>query len=457
MSAPGAIPFSPRAALALIAFGAVVFVALLYMIGSGAGGGSTNDGGGHAGGKGLNGYAAFAGFLERRGYAVRRVHSEGGLDDPGLLVLTPPALADGAEIDRIVAARRRVGPTLVIAPKWAAVAAPRDAKDARRGWVKLAGTQPPVWRGFLDDVGVRLGPAGGVRLGPAGGVRLGPAGGVRLGPAGDGRRADWSGAGIAGALPDAARVQSGSGARLVPLVVGGRDGRILAAYVADGGSYPALEVMARRPVSPGDPAGNGNGRHAIVLVFEPDLLDNYGMASLPNALLAERLVHAAAGGARVVHFDLTLNGFARAPNLLTLAFTPPFLAATLCLLLAALAVGWRAFLRFGPPRAGARAIAFGKRALVANAAGLIRRSRRLHLVTAPYAARARGRLARALALPRLADVAATEAAIDRALAARDPGAAPFSVIAARLRGAHSPHDIVRAAQDLHALERTLTR
>ena len=57
----------------------------------------------------------------------------------------------------------------------------------------------------------------------------------------------------------------------------------------------------------------------------------------------------------------------------------------------------------------------------------------------------------------MADAAATEAAIDRALAARAPDAAPFSQIAGRLRAARRAPDIVRAAQDLHALERTLLR
>ena len=429
----GAGPFLPRTVLALILFGALVFVALLYLIGSGATGGSTNNGGAHAGGKGLNGYAAFAGFIEQRGYAVRRVRDPAVLDDPGLLVLTPPASADGVEIDKIVRARRSSGPTLVVTPKWVAAPVPSSTPQAKRGWVVLAGTASPEWRGFLDDVGVRIGPMNG------------------------GKTARWSGAGLEGSLPDAQRVQTGSGASLVPLVVGRQDGKVLAAYVDDGGSYPALEAMARRPISRGGGEGNGDALHPIILVFEPDLLDNYGMADGANARLAESLVHAATGGARVVNFDLTLNGFARAPNLLTLAFTPPFLAATLCLLLAAVAVGWRAFQRFGPPRAGSRAIAFGKQALVANAASLIRRSRRLHLITMPYATRARERLAAALALPRHADVTATEAAIDRALAARAPDAMPFSDIAARLRGAHSPPDIIKAAQELHALERTLIR
>lgn len=425
-----ASPFSPRAALALVVFGALIFLALLYTIGAGLTGGSTNDGGGHAGGKGLTGYAAFADYLDRRGYAVRRLRDAAALDDPGLLVLTPPAGAEGEEIDKIIAERRAVGPTLVITPKWRASSS--DNPKAKRGWVQIGGTASPNWPGFLDDVGVGITPMGREK------------------------RAGWTGGGVTGRLPDARQVQAGTGPRLVPLVVGA-DRRILAAYLDDGGSYPALEAMAGRPVSAGGEDGNGGAEQPIVLVFEPDLLDNYGMADLANARLAERLVLAATGGARTVRFDLTLNGFGRRPNLLTLAFTPPFLAATLCLLLAALAVGWRAFLRFGPPRAGARAIALGKAALVANTAGLIRRSRRLHLVTAPYATRARERLVRVLALPRLADVAATEAAIDRAVFARTPEATPFSDIAARLRAARSSHEIIKAAQDLHALERTLTQ
>jgi hypothetical protein len=425
-------PFSPRAALALVVFGVLVFVALLYMIGSGMTGGSTNDGGGHAGGKGLNGYAALAGFLERRGYAVRRVRDPGALRDPGLLVLTPPVSANGAELDRIVRKRRSVGPTLVVTPKWAAVPLPSSVPGSKRGWVALAGTVSPEWNGFLDDVRVKIGPAG------------------------NGKVASWYGAGITGKLPVADKVQSGQGARLVPLVVGREDGRVLAAYVADGGTYPALDSIALQ--RPARSETEDVDDYPIILVFEPDLINNYGMANEASAQLADRLVRAAlVSSDRAVNFDLTLNGFTRTPNLLTLAFTPPFLAATLCLLLAALAVGWRAFLRFGPPRVTGRAIAFGKRTLVANAASLIRRSRRLHLITVPYATRARERLARALALPRLADSDATETAIDRALGARTPDAVPFSITAARLRAAHTPHDIVKAAQDLHALERTLIR
>lgn len=425
-------PFAPRAVLALVLFGAVVFVALLWMIGGGMTGGSTNDGGAHAGSRGLNGYAAFADFLERRDFRVRRSMSEGALDDAGLLVLTPPQFADGNELNRIIAQRRYIGPTMIIMPKWLGTPAESVNPAGKEGWVVLTGTQPPRWEGFLDDVGVTIAPMGTGNT-----------------------AAQWAGAGLRGALPVPESVLSGQGARLVPLVVGQQDGRILAAYLDDNGVYPALEQLAiRAPLS----RGGNKDIYPLVIVFEPDLLNNYGMANAAGARLGERLVLAAGEYSnQAVIFDLTLNGHARSANLLTLAFTPPFLAATICLLLAALAVGWRAFLRFGPPVRGVRAIAFGKRALVSNAAGLIRRAGRLHLVAGPYVAAVRDRMARTLALPRLRDAQATDEAIDRALARRRPGAEPFSHIAARLAAARRPHDILMAAQELNTLERTLKR
>jgi hypothetical protein len=426
----GGNPFSPRAVLALVLFGALVFVALLWMIGTGMTGGSTNDGGAHAGGKGLNGYAAMAGYLEQRGFTVRRAQSKGAYDKPDLLILTPPADADPKEIDRIVGARHTVGPTIVVTPKWLAVPVPAAMAKGKQGWVQIAGPFAVNWPGFRDDVSLNL--AESKRKGGAG----------------------WRADPLAGPLPDGRAVQSGAGRLLMPLVQSASDGRMLAGYIDDGGMYPALENIALRGP---DSAADNDDIYPLVLVFEPDLLDNYGMASEANARLAERLVRAAGAGTKAVTFDLTLNGHARSANLLTLAFTPPFLAATLCLILAAIVAGWRAFLRFGPPRTATRAIAFGKGQLVANAAGLIRRTGRLHLVTGAYATAARERLARALALPRMADIPATEAAIDRALAARNPDAAQFSEIAARLRSARRAPEIVRAAHDLHALERTLLR
>lgn len=414
-------PFSVRGVLVMVLLGAAVFVGLLWMIGSGMTAPSGNNGGGHAAGKGLNGYAALVDLLDKRGYKASLGRSTARLDDRGLLVLTPPHSAKGAELEDILAKRRHVGPTLIVTPKWMVQSA-ADAKGGKRGWVQLNGATSPNWPGFLDQVTVGIRP-------------------------GDRR---WTGLGLTGQLPVPASVQTGSGRGLEPLVMDGNGG-MLAAYIQDDGYYPALEDVALDPQwEPGDE----DDLYPVILVFEPDLIDNYGMARRENAQAAERLFAAALSGSpREVVFDVTLNGLGRSPNLLTLAFTPPFLAATLCLLLAAVALGWRAFLRFGPPRAPAREIAFGKRPLVSNAAGLIRRTGRLHLVTGPYADHIRERLARGLGLPRQRDAHAAEAAIDQALARRWPDSEPFSVLAARLRAERRPHAILRAAQALHSLER----
>ena len=424
--------FSPRIVLGLVLFGAGVFVLLLWMIGSGMTTGDTNNGGGHAGGRGINGYAALADYLERRGLAVSRVRNEGGLYQRGVLILTPPPEADAKKLAEIVDARRQIGATIIVVPKWNVARANPSQAGVKRGWVHLAGPAPVNWSGFYDDLTLSLEQ-------------------MRAG----GQAAEWVARDESGALPVAEHVLSGRGKRLVPLAMGRKDGRILAAWINDGGIYPDLEDLSLE--SPGS-YGENDEIYPVVFVFEADLLNNYGMADAANARLAEALVRAAVTdtGAESVIFDLTLNGLGRSANLLSLAFTPPYLAATLCLLLAALAVGWRAFLRFGPGEQAGHAIAFGKRALVANAAGLLRRARRPHLIAPPYAAHARERIARALALPCLPDAAATDAAIDRALAARDGNAAPFSAAATRLDGTRRETDMLRAARALHAIERKLT-
>lgn len=425
----GANPFSARTALALVLFGSLVFVALLWMIGTGLGTGEANDGGAHAEGRGLNGYSAFAKLLEQGDRTVRRSRSAAAFDEAGLLILTPPPQAKGTDIAKAVERHRRVGPTLVITPKWAAI--PTSAKDteAKSGWVRLVGATGPNWPGFLDQVTVDL---------------------QRGEPS---QRAGWRTRTLTGSFPDASQVMSGAGEGLVPLVEGQR-GQVYAGYFEDG-SFPALAAL--KPGGPTEAYTEEDAAYPLVIVFDPDLLDNYGMAKLPSARLASALVDATAGRDGQVTFDLTLNGLTRDASLLSLAFTPPFLAATLCLLLAAGAVGWRAFLRFGPPHAPGRSIAFGKRALVANAAGLIVRSRRFHLLGRPYAEAARQRLARAFALPRNRDAAAELTVLDEAAFGAGAGPHAFSQITARLDQARKERDLVKAAAELHALERTLTR
>lgn len=398
-------PFSPLSALALVLAGGALLVAMLWMIGAGVAAGDINDGGAHGGGRGLNGYGALYRLLEATGHDTDFARDEAALEQPGLLILTPPQGANGADIAKIVTRHRAIGPVLVITPKWLARDASTDQPGVARGWVRLDNTQAPEWQGFLDDVRVAIGPA--------------------AAPVVDLR-------GAHAALPTPAHVMSGTGQNLAPRVVDAK-GRILAAtYRQQDGAQ-------------------------LALIFEPDLANNAGFARFDNAAITLRLIDdLLPPGQRQVRFDLTLNGLGREPNLLTLAFTPPYLAVTLALILAGMAVLWRAYARFGPPLAPVRDIAFGKRALAENSAGLIARARRFHLLPAPYADAARGRIAAALGLAPHGDPAMIDDAIERAIGARAPDHSYIAASAA-LRAARRPSEILRAARQLHDVERLLTR
>ena len=430
--AVGSNPFNPRAVLALVLFGAVVFVAMLWMIGSGMTSRPENTADAHAGSKGLTGYAGLVRLLEAQGRTVTRARNENALQGEGLVILTPPHWTDTKRLAKLVEERRYVGPTIVILPKWSEMPAEMVAlgqgAKAQKGWVVLGDAESPEWGKNFEP--------------------------QALSPKIEKRSADrpsWRGLGLSGWLPDK-RVQTVSAPRMVSLVSDSAGGD-LAGYLDDEGYYPDLAAAAEV-----ERLGENEGLYPVIIVAEPDLMNNFAMADRTRAMLALELVSLASAGERVpVTFDLTLNGFKTTPNLLTLAFKPPFVAATFCLLLAALIAGWRAFRRYGPPLVEGRAIAFGKRALVSNSAGLVRRAGRLHLLATPYAALVRDRLARQLSLPRHIDAEAAELAIDRALAARNAEAMPFSIAASRMRAARRPMDLVRAARTLYALERTLKR
>lgn len=404
--------------LAIVLVGAMAFVLMLFSLGQGWTGGSEANGGSHARSNGLNGYAGLVRLLDDSGYRVELSRSRDAYDDYGLLVLTPDLASDPADIAEVIAQRQEdnLGPTLLILPKWTAMPLPDGADNAEPGWVALAGAASPEWFGELE-------------LAQGGALGLG-------------RTEGWSGYGRSGDLPEERAVQAlidqPRGAAFMPMVVDS-EADILA------GLLPQAEM-----------ANDGYAPWPVVVVFEPDLMNNWGLADRARAQTALALIDEAGDYSDMpVIFDLTLPGLGASENLLTLAFSPPFLAATLCLLLAALVIGWRAFRRFGPPVAEAEAMARGKRQLASNGAELIERLRRFHLLKEPYEGLIARRVAERLGL-RLADRDAREAAIDRVLAARGTAAGPpFAQLAADLRAARSPRDILRAAGALRTFERNL--
>jgi hypothetical protein len=427
-------PFSPAAIAAVLLVGGGAFLLFLYAIGAGWSGDRMRVTA-HANSDALDGYTALVDMLERRGHTVSVSREQLGSDAyDTLLVLTPAADSDPAELQALIEARQYVGPTVVILPKWQSMPLPANAPGSPPDdWVQL---QPGYTASLFE--GVEL-------FAPL--------------TLEQGNTAGWSGLGLRGDLPIPAMAQAITevpGKELIGLIADA-EGDLLAGYWNRGGYHPELAAAAGvNPAGKGED-GQDPGLYPLILVAEPDLLNNYGMADEARARAAVALIELAAEGEDpAVVFDLTLPGLGASDNLLTLAFRPPFLAATLCLLAAMLMVAWRAFRRFGPPLAEAPELALGKTQLARNGAALVQRTRRWHLLGAPYAAMIAARIATALQI-REGDQAPREAAIDAAMASRGIAAPHFSSRAEALRTARRPADIVRAAHALRSIERTLVR
>ena len=402
-------PFRLGVVAGVLIVGAAAFMLMLYALGQGWTGDDAPDGGAHARSNAITGFTGLVRLLDETDRAVEVTASPGRFDEYSLLVLTPAHFADAEELSEILAARRYIGPTVVILPKWMASRIPDGVEvESEPGWVMLNGISSPSWFAELPQ---------------AKGMALAT-----------GETRGWSGFDFNGALAAPTQVQGVRNIDETPLdaLVTDSENDILAAdYYADDEAWP------------------------ITFVFEPDLLNNQGMADIERARMAMSLFDYAGDYENMpIHFDVSLVGLGGSENLLTLAFAPPFLAATLCLLLAALVIGWRGFRRFGPPAQATPAFAQGKRQLAQNGAALVARVKRWHLLAEPYAALVTARTAKMLGI-RATGEAAQIAAIDAALARVGREDAPYAAAAQNLRDARHPRDILRAADALRTLERTL--
>lgn len=421
----GASPFGRGAVLAILVVGFAAFLAMLYFISASDTGGESSNRNAHASSNALHGFAGLVSLLDANGYEVEKSRLASGMETSGLLVLTPPINADPEQIGELLDNRQYAGPTLVILPKWMVgrpqgKIADEDEGRVRDDWVQLLSALPADWMSQLDGpytLDLSVAEQSAEQAAQEGAAQSPQSSGTL-----------WSGMGRNGVLPD-------------PRVVHAEQGPDHEAIVTDqNGRALAVNVIGQEGTYFYDEA------HFLTIVIEPDLMNNYGLADPDRAALALAIIKQAGYDERQVTFDMTLVGIGGSTNLLTLAFQPPFLAATLCLIIAMLIVGWRAFLRFGPVAAQTREVSFGKSQLVKNGARLILRARRLKLLAAPYVALHERRIGRALGLAKPDDES-----IDLALRQRHPDEEPFSNRAAHLLNANGAGEIVRAAQSLNDL------
>lgn len=115
------------------------------------------------------------------------------------------------------------------------------------------------------------------------------------------------------------------------------------------------------------------GERRIVVVSDPDVLENHGLARGDDAVLATALIASLrGGGSGRVLFDEVPHGYvSRALGIARLLFTFPFVLVTAQIALAAGLLAWSGASRFGAPRAREPALALGKRSLIDGGARLL--------------------------------------------------------------------------------------
>ncbi len=413
-------PFRRTTIVIMFAFGFAAFVALLYGLGMGDSLASGKNGDAHGASNSIVGYKAFANLLEKTGVAVQYSRSPTGMENEGLLILTPGPYTPGEEIDAVVQQRAYVGPTMIILPKWQVFSNP----ELEKGWV-IRGEPLGAESGaqILKDLAE-------VTLDVDDKTK---AGGPVESAVGSGLKAP-------------ARAVTITGDTMRAVVRGPSSKGALVAYLDDGGVYAQLDQLDESHITDEDEIDESF--YPVVIVADADLFNNGGMADKSTARHALALVKAAStasdGG---VTFDLTFNGLGRSENLLTLAFAPPFLSATICLITAALAAAWMAFNRFGPPVRERRSLDFGKAALVNNSAAFISRMQRGYLVTDPYAEMIRTQSAEAIGISPQASEQEIHHRLD-ALGERDGNR--FSALFYQLVRARKPQEIADGAAALYA-------
>lgn len=338
--------FSPRTVLILILVGVVSLAALAVLAAYAPDLRASQDGRAHALSKSAVGYAGAPILMKALGQEalVSRSRPRNLVD--GAMVLTP----DGDEDPKLLAPFLEAQTVLVVAPKWKVM-----PDLVRKGAVRKvsAGIGARVLQPILAQVAPET------KLAVGQGVTRPVLRGVG-GP---------FAAGTVLPLGPIDELQTLSGDGWLPALVDDQ-GRMVLAYAK---KNPRVLVLA-----------------------DPDLLNNQGLASLANARAGAAILDVLSDkGERPLIFDVTLNGFERGRGLGRLLLEPPWLAATLIAVAATILMGVHALARFGQPKSAGRPFALGARALVDNTAGLVRMARREHELAPDYAALTRAAVIKA--------------------------------------------------------------
>ena len=414
---------------------------------------SGNNGGGHALSKSAVGFAGLVDLMQARGDPV--IVSRGPLHTaaaaPGLLILTPSEMTDGKALAKI----KFAGDALIVLPKWSVMGDPTHP-----GWVRKVDVIPSelvtsaLPEGFHPkDIKVTR---------QSGVTQPTLKGGEQLFNAARnfdvGSTDSW---------------QTLSGKSVTPIITDANGGVVLGlltplpenpddanANDANNATPPAASAAdntaadnsAAAPTptptvtTPPKPATAIEGQ--VYVLSDPDLLNTHGLKDLNTTRSALAMIDGLHSSGGPIAMDVTLHGFSRGRSILKLAFEPPFLALTLCLVAAALMMGWHAYIRFGPAVTPERAVAFGKAALVDNSSALIRVAKREPRMGARYVGVVRTIVANLVGAPRDLDRAELDKFLDRIGRGKQ---ADLNIETLAEESAHlkTNADLMRLAQRLH--------
>jgi hypothetical protein len=395
-------PFSTRAVAMIIAAAVVAFAAFLLLVAFAPDFRSGHDGRAHALSTSGTGYAGLVKLTDALGSHALIARETALLGTPSLLLVTPEADGNAAALDRLI--HQHPGPTLIVLPKWRTRPLPSHAS-----WAQTIGMDMPISNAaalhrVASGMALAQSPfAGTPHIWPGDVPRLARA---QIGPQKDQQRLTGQG--------------------FTPLLLD-RDGRVVLAQIT--------------------------GTRVYVLA-EPDLLNNQGLADRWTARQGWQVIDDLMPTNELA-FDLTTNGFGHQKSPLQLLFKPPFLPVTLCIVMAGLLAGLHGAIRFGGPQAPGRAIAFGKRTLVDNAAQLFRAARKEHRVGRAYAALTRDLAAQATAAPARLSGEALDHYLDHA--GRDAGDPPYATLAWHAEMAEDRDQLLGAARALYRWRRNRMR
>jgi hypothetical protein len=396
------------------------------------------EGAGHPGGHAASHSAiGFSGLVQLAGATGRNprvVRDEGAWTGEELVVATPESAA--ANLNKIIEARGTTKPTLYVLPKWDAV---EDRKH--KGWVRIVGLTPVFQPEGVFAPGLTYDIKRHLDRKPPLSV-------------------------VDATVPAAIRFVTPAKLQVIERP---------AKHTKASAEAPPQVIVAVNPPGSDEDQGTNNfdytfddiqplitdGSGGIVLgeidnlyiLADPDLLDNAGMKRPENAAAALALIDwINSTGARSIDFDVVLNGLGRTKSVLRLAFDPPMLAMTLTLAVMVVLLGIRAAGRFGAPRPRARAIAFGKTALVDNGAMLVRKAGKARRLGGRYAAVIREQAVQAFGV----SARLTPPEVDRYLDGLGGGPA-FTEFAAAAERANNDSEMLAAARALHAWKREIVR